>query len=68
MGVGRIGKGGGRGEGRQAGGGREWRAGGRGAHIEAVGGADRGQLVVALVALRKKTKSRAVGRADAGQT
>ena len=48
--------------------------GGRGAHMEAVAVADigpdagRGQRVVVAAALRKKARSGAVGRADAGQT
>ena len=42
--------------------------GGRGADFEDVAVAVRGQLVVALLALRKETRSRAAGRADAGQT
>ena len=35
---------------------------------ESFDGAGRGQRVVAAAALRKKTRSRAVGKADAGQT
>ena len=60
------GRGGGEGGGRVA----SWllAQGGRGANGEEVAVADRGQRVVALAALRKETRSRAVGRADAGQT
>ena len=42
--------------------------GGRGANPEAVAVALDNNRVVALVALRKETRSGAVGRADAGQT
>ena len=42
--------------------------GGRGAHIEGVVVAGRVQHVIAKSALRKKTRSEAAGRADAGQT